>query len=94
MWPKGCTKAVVECNNYVFILLIYFLTFVPIEDVKIAAVDVKIYKNYIKMHQNWDGMYTMIHLTFWMYKTKITFRCTKIVIQNILYTLTQSTFGM
>jgi hypothetical protein len=41
IWPKGCKKAVVESNNYVFILLIYFVTFVPIEDVKISAMDVK-----------------------------------------------------
>jgi hypothetical protein len=52
IWRKGRKKAVVESNNYIFILLIYFVAFVPIEDVKIAAVDVKIHKNYIKMHQN------------------------------------------
>jgi hypothetical protein len=49
IWPKGCKKAVVESNNYGFVLLIYFVTFVPIEDVKIAAVDIK---NRKKLHQN------------------------------------------
>jgi hypothetical protein len=50
---------VVESNNYIFILLIYFVAFVPIEDVKIAAVDVKIHTNYIKMHQNWDRKHSV-----------------------------------
>jgi hypothetical protein len=53
---------VVESNNYVFILLIYFVTFFPIEDVKIAAMDVKIDRNYIKMHQNWDSKHSVVHL--------------------------------
>jgi hypothetical protein len=80
--------------------LIYFVTFVPIEDVKIVAVDIKIDKNYIKMHQNWDRKHSVVHLDpldildveerqnyIQMHQS-----CDPNIL--VLYTLTHSTFWM